>query len=131
MATKKLSLGLAGLLNPTFTAKLLMPNFQLGSTTVTATGTEMNYLVGVTSAIQTQLNAKLATASYTAADVLTKLLTVDGAGSGIDADLLDGAQGALYARLANPTFTGTVTITGNLVVSGNISAGGEVTAYAV
>ena len=31
----------------------------------------------------------------------------DGSGSGLDADLLDGAQGSLYARLANPTFTGT------------------------
>jgi hypothetical protein len=28
--------------------------------------------------------------SYTAADVLSKLLTVDGAGSGLDADTLDG-----------------------------------------
>ena len=31
----------------------------------------------------------------------------DGSGSGLDADLLDGAQGSLYARLASPTFTGT------------------------
>jgi hypothetical protein len=31
----------------------------------------------------------------------------DGTGSGLDADLLDGAQGSLYARLASPTFTGT------------------------
>jgi hypothetical protein len=40
-------------------------------------------------------------------DLLADLLLIDGAGSGIDADLLDGAQGALYARLASPTFTGT------------------------
>ena len=32
----------------------------------------------------------LASSSYTASDVLSKLLTVDGSGSGIDADLLDG-----------------------------------------
>ena len=32
----------------------------------------------------------LASSSYTAADVLSKLLTVDGAGSGLDADLLQG-----------------------------------------
>ena len=33
---------------------------------------------------------KLPIASYTAADVLTKLKTVDGTGSGLDSDLLDG-----------------------------------------
>lgn len=32
----------------------------------------------------------------TAAGLLSKLLTVDGAGSGLDADLLDGQQGAYY-----------------------------------
>lgn len=40
--------------------------------------------------LQTALDAKLPSASYTAADVRAKLLTVDGAGSGVDADLLDG-----------------------------------------
>lgn len=36
----------------------------------------------------------LPTASYTAADVLTKIKSVDGANSGLDADLLDGKQPA-------------------------------------
>lgn len=54
------------------------------------TSTELGYLDGVTSAIQTQLNSKLAATSYTAADVLAKIKTVDGAGSSLDADLLDG-----------------------------------------
>jgi hypothetical protein len=35
-------------------------------------------------------------ASYTAADVLAKLLTVDGSGSGLDADLLDGNDSAFF-----------------------------------
>jgi hypothetical protein len=35
---------------------------------------------------------------------------VDGSGSGIDADLLDGQQGSFYAPLNSPTFTGTVTV---------------------
>lgn len=43
----------------------------------------------------------LASASYTAADVLAKLLAVDGSGSGIDADLLDGQHGAYYRDAAN------------------------------
>jgi len=38
----------------------------------------------------------LAAGSYTAADVLSKLLTVDGAGSGLDADLLDGQSSSYY-----------------------------------
>jgi hypothetical protein len=49
------------------------------------------------------------TIGYTAADVLAKLLTVDGSGTGVDADLLDGQHGSYYAPLASPTFTGTVT----------------------
>lgn len=44
--------------------------------------------------------------SYTAADVRAKLLTVDGAGSGVDADLLDGQHGSYYLNAAN--LTGTV-----------------------
>ncbi|NWG46262.1 MAG: hypothetical protein HXY25_06910 [Alphaproteobacteria bacterium] len=47
--------------------------------------------------LQAALDAKLASASYTAADVLGKLLTVDGAGTGLDADLLDGNEAAAFA----------------------------------
>jgi tellurite resistance protein len=61
------------------------------------TATELGYLDGVSSAIQTQLDAKLASTSYTASDVLTKLLTVDGTGSSLDADQLDGQHGNYYA----------------------------------
>jgi hypothetical protein len=45
----------------------------------------------------TLLSAKLNSSSYTAADVLSKLLTVDGAGSGLDADTLDGVSSAGFA----------------------------------
>lgn len=61
------------------------------------TATELGYLDGVSSAIQTQIDAKLASTSYTASDVLTKLLTVDGTGSSLDADQLDGQHGNYYA----------------------------------
>ena len=64
--------------------------------------------------INVQLNAALPSATYTAADVLSKLLTVDGTGSGLDADLLDGYNAATAA-------------TGNTIVlrnaSGDITAG--------
>jgi hypothetical protein len=41
----------------------------------------------------------------TAAELLTKLLTVDGSGSGLDADLLDGQSSAYYLARANHTGT--------------------------
>lgn len=52
---------------------------------------------------------KLASTSYTAADVLAKLLTVDGTGSGLDADTLDGIDSTSFALLASPALTGNPT----------------------
>jgi hypothetical protein len=49
-----------------------------------------------TAAQGTTADAALPSASYTAADVLTKIKTVDGSGSGLDADLLDGQSSAYY-----------------------------------
>lgn len=48
--------------------------------------------------IKNILDSKLDTINYTAADVLTKLLTVDGSGSGLDADLLDGISSGSFLR---------------------------------
>ena len=51
---------------------------------------------------------KLNASEYTASDVLTKIKTVDGSGSGLDADLLDGLNGrsqyhrAKWGRVAPP-----------------------------
>ena len=45
----------------------------------------------------TQVNTKLDSSAYTATDVLSKVKTVDGVDSGLDADLLDGKQGSEYA----------------------------------
>lgn len=85
--------------------------------------TEFSYLDGVTSSIQTQLNGKMTSTSYTAADVLAKLITVDGAGSSLDADTLDTKHasdfapsgyglGTLAQNLANGTDLNTVITTG-------------------
>lgn len=46
-------------------------------------------------------------AATTAAAILAALLTVDGSGSGLDADLLDGESGAFYLDRANHTGTQT------------------------
>ena len=51
--------------------------------------------------ISTQIGAKLDSSSYTAADVLTKIKTVDGTSSGLDADLLDSQEGSYYLNYNN------------------------------
>lgn len=64
--------------------------------------------------LNTEVGTKLTASTYTAADVLTKLLTVDGPGSGLNADLLDNLN------------TSSSDTSGNTVVtrsSGNFSAG--------
>jgi len=92
-------------------------------------------------ALNTELGEKVVTTSYTAADVLSKLLTVDGANSGLDADLVDGlnpttsnvgnslvsrnSSGNFAAGTITATLTGNVTgnLTGNVVgnVTGNVT----------
>lgn len=52
----------------------------------------------ISTATQTALDAKLASASYTASDVLAKIKTVDGDGSGLDADLLDGIDSTGFVQ---------------------------------
>jgi len=83
--------------------------------------------------LNTEVGTKLDSATYTAADVLSKLLTVDGSGSGIDADLLDGRNSAtantvntVVHRDSSGNFSaGTITatlvgnVTGNL--TGNVT----------
>lgn len=64
--------------------------------------------------INTELGTKLTATTYTASDILTKLKTVDGSGSLLDADLLDG----LHSATANTV--GTIVARDG---SGNFSAG--------
>ncbi|MBY5942302.1 hypothetical protein KUW00_15590 [Halomonas sp. DP5N14-9] len=55
-----------------------------------ALGDDPNFATTMTNALGQKLDAS----AYTAADVLAKLLTVDGAGTGLNADLVDGAHAA-------------------------------------
>lgn len=48
-----------------------------------------------------QLDLKLDAVNYNASDILTKLKTVDGSSSGLDADLLDGQDGSYYRNASN------------------------------
>ena len=60
-----------------------------------------------------------ATADQTAAEILTAIKTVDGASSGLDADLLDSQEGSYYLDGAN--FTGT--LPNNYVTLGTMTTG--------
>ena len=53
-------------------------------------------------------------------DLLALIKTVDGAGSGLDADLLDGIDSTQFLRSdEDDTMAGSLTVQGNLTVSGN------------
>ncbi|MGF9711613.1 hypothetical protein [Paenibacillus naphthalenovorans] len=60
-------------------------------------------------AVATVANAALPASSYTAADVLSKIKTVDGAGSGLDADTV---RGYVPVNKAGDTITGDFTVNG-------------------
>jgi hypothetical protein len=81
-------------------------------------------------------NDKLESADYTAADVLTKVKSVDGAGSGLDADLLDGQHAADF--LAASDYTAADVLTKIKTVDGAASGldadlldGNEASAFAL
>lgn len=72
--------------SPTFTGTVTLPTWKIGAVTISTNGTELNilsgalvnttelnYLVGVTSAIQTQLNGKAATSHNQAQTTITAL----------------------------------------------------------
>lgn len=89
-------------------AKYMINVDQVDGCTVNDAGTTSLDL-WTASKITTALNTKVDVASYTAADVLAKLLTVDGSGSGIDADLLDGQTGSYYNSGDNIVWSATPT----------------------
>ncbi len=67
------------------------------------------FIMDLSSGIDSQFATKLNASSYTAADVLAKLLTVDGAGTALDADLLDGQHASAFASSThnhNATYLG-------------------------
>lgn len=51
--------------------------------------------------METALSFKLDAVNYNATDILSKLKTVDGASSGLDADYLDGQHGSYYRNADN------------------------------
>lgn len=90
------TVNLSGYLTKTDAASTYQPkgNYLTSVPEEYVTETELNAKGYATT---TQVNTKLDSSAYTAADVLSKVKTVDGVGSGLDADLLDGKQGSEYA----------------------------------
>ena len=70
-----------------------------------ALGDDPNFATTISNQIGTKLNAS----AYTAADVLSKMVTVGGAGSDLDADLLDGQQATAFATAAQGALADTAT----------------------
>jgi hypothetical protein len=76
----------------------------------------LSVIAGANTAVGTGANAYatatfLPSSSYTASDILTKIKTVDGSGSGLDADTVDGIQAASFLRSdAADTATGDITL---------------------
>jgi hypothetical protein len=70
-----------------------------------------------TTYVDNGLAGKLDSASYTASDVLTKIKTVDGSGSGLDADLLDGLNASDFVRMTtDQTVAGVKTFSSSPIV---------------
>lgn len=117
----------------TFGGNVTFPTFTLGATAITATGTELNYLSGVTSGIQSQLNAKQSTITFGTGVQAALGVNIGSAGAPV---LFNGAGGtpssmtgtnitgipqsgvtnlasdlALKAPLASAPLTGTTTAT--------------------
>jgi cytoskeletal protein CcmA (bactofilin family) len=56
------------------------------------------HIISNVDGLQTAIDAKLDSTSYTASDVLTKIKTVDGSGSGLDADTVDGVEASAFVQ---------------------------------
>lgn len=104
----------APLANPTFTGTVVLPS----TTSIgTVSSTEIGYLDGVTSSVQTQLNSKAALAgpTFTGTVVLPSTTSI-GTVSSTELGYVDGVTSAIQTQIdakapsAGPTFTGTVVL---------------------
>ena len=99
------------------------PDISVGNITVSGTVDGRDVATDGTKLDTIETNA---TADQTAAEILTAIKTVDGASSGLDADLLDSQEGSYYLDGAN--FTGT--LPNNYVTLGTMTTGDYVATIA-
>ena len=117
-------------------ATVYAAGLNLGSTAVTSTAAELNYVDGVTSNVQTQLDAKQATitgaaSTITSSDLTTlRVLTSNGSGkvevsavTSTELGYLDGVTSALQTQIdtKQTTISASNRINANLINDGNIS----------
>lgn len=84
----------------------VLADLVLGELAVNVTDGKL-YLKKSTSGVESIVD--VTAGGMTDAELIAKVIAQDGPGSGLDADLLDGAHGSAFALLAGATFTGTVT----------------------
>ncbi len=122
----------APLSGPTFTGTVVLPSTtSIGD----VSSTELGYVNGVTSAIQTQLDAKAPTADPTFTGTVSGVTkTHVGLGnvdntSDANKPVSTATQTALDAKanLSGATFTGDVTVETDLIVDGNLTVSGTTT----
>lgn len=108
--------------------KTQFPNF--GTNAITATAAEVNYLVGVTSAIQTQIDGKAGTVgpTFTGAVVLPSTTSI-GTVSSTEIGYLDGVTSSIQTQIdtkgaiAGQAWTGTHNYTGAAITVPTATAG--------
>jgi hypothetical protein len=102
--------GFAALNGATFTGNVTVPNLitsgNVDGRDVSTDGTKLD---GIESG---------ATADQTAAEILTAVKSVDGTGSGLDGDLLDGQEGSYYLDYNNFTSTPSIPSNNNQLTNG-------------
>jgi hypothetical protein len=102
--------GFASLSGASFTGDITVPNITLSGTIdgrdPSADGTKLD---GIEAG---------ATADQTASEMMTAIQTVDGASSGLDADLLDGQEGSYYLDYNNATNKPTIPTNNNQLTNG-------------
>jgi len=108
--------------------KTQFPNF--GTNAITATAAEVNYLVGVTSAIQTQIDGKAGTAGPTFTGTVTLPSTTSiGTVNSTELGYLDGVTSSIQTQIdskgaiAGQTWTGTHNYTGASITVPTATAG--------
>ena len=77
------------------------------SSDVAAVSADVVAVASDVTSLSNDVALKLDASSYTAADVLAKIKTVDGSGSGLDADTLDGNDSSAFATAAQGTLAST------------------------
>ena len=119
----------------------------IGGTSITSTAAELNYIDGVTSNVQTQLDAKQATISGAASTITSSNLTASRAltsnGSGkvevsavtsTELGYLDGVTSAVQTQLDSKlSSSGNITTGGNIIIpdSGNIGSTSDTDAITI